>query len=119
LRRNGCKGFYIPTALVHHHVPRERMTERYVRKWFKGAGMTEVRIGKYEDTKRKWLGAPGYLWKELLLQARIYAVTRFTCPSFLWLPAETTMAKTWGAICEFRQRSLRGREKDFTTNLHP
>lgn len=103
LLRRGYRGFYVPAALVYHRNPKERMTERYLRCWYKGAGMEAVRRGHYEDTKRKWLGAPGYLWRQFVLHARIYLVTRYTCPSHIWLPSEITMMKSWGAICEFRR----------------
>lgn len=108
LLQQGHKGFYVPTAIVSHRNPRERMTERYLRQWYKGAGMEAVVRGHYENTMRKWLGAPGYLWRQLFLHARIFAITRYTCPPFVWLPAEIAMAKAWGAICEFSHRNARG-----------
>lgn len=107
LRRQGMRGFYVATAMVYHRTPKSRMTERYMRKWFKGLGVTAVRTGEYEDTKRKWLGAPGYLWRQFLLHVRIFSVTRFLCPAFIWLPSEIMMARTWGAISEFRSRARR------------
>ena len=107
LRRLGHKAFYVPTAVIFHRTPRERMTERYLRLWYKGAGIESVRRGYYADTERKWLGAPGYLWKQLFLNARIYAITRYTCPAFIWLPAEVNLATAWGAITEFRRRPAR------------
>ena len=104
LGKQGHKGIYVPNALIHHCNSNERATERYVRHWFKGAGMAEVRLGHVSAGNRLWFGAPPFAWKNLVVNTFLYAVTRFTCPSHVWLNAERNMAGNWGRIVEFRAK---------------
>jgi len=101
----GHQCVYLPQAVVHHRTPPHRATEAFVRKWFKASGLGLVTLGKVEDGQHKLFGSPGYLWRILSVYLRLYLLTRFTCPSSIWLPAEITMSKTWGMICGFRRRN--------------
>ena len=105
LLQNGHKAYYVSDALVHHRNCGNRMTERYVRDWFKGAGISEVRINGSDEMARRWLRAPRYLWRRLIESACRYALTRYTRPSAVWLRHEITMARTWGMITEFRRQA--------------
>ncbi len=105
LLKRGLNGIYLPDAIVHHRNLAERMTERYVRQWYKGFGMAEVRDGKVEPGDRWLFGSPRYLWRRYLSTMVLYACTRFTRPASVWLAHECRMAILWGQICEFRQRS--------------
>ncbi len=105
LMANSRKGFYVPSAIVYHHNEPVRMTEGYVRKWFKGYGMAQVRIRAVQFTGKIWFGAPRYLWRKLLKDALGYAFTRFSRASEIWLPYECDMAVTWGRICEYRNQA--------------
>jgi glycosyltransferase involved in cell wall biosynthesis len=104
----GFKGFYIPEAVVYHRNPRSRMTERYVRQWFIGYGITEVRCGEVR-LDHCWFGTPPHAWKAAVLSCAKYLATRWTRASAVWLPAEIRMATSWGVIKEsrrlFRSRS--------------
>jgi glycosyltransferase involved in cell wall biosynthesis len=104
LLHDGCKGVYVPEAIVHHRNPRKRMTERYVREWFIGYGMSEVRCGECR-LGHSWFGAPRHAWKTVVLNGVKFLATRWTGVSAVWLPAEIKMAIAWGVITEFRRQA--------------
>ncbi len=101
----GYKALYMPKAIVHHRNSRKRMAERYVREWFIGYGMSEVRCGAV-NRSHCWFGAPRHAWKTVVLNGAKYLATRWTCPSRVWLPAEIKMATTWGEITEMRRQAI-------------
>jgi glycosyltransferase involved in cell wall biosynthesis len=101
----GMKGLYVPAMVVHHRNPLSRMTEQYVRAYYHGAGVTQVRLEPSGNGHRKLFGAPRYLWWKLIKHAVQYAAFRRTRPSRTWLRAEIEMATTWGRITELRRLS--------------
>ena len=100
----GRKGMYVPGAVVHHCNPRNRMTEKYVRLWFKGDGMVQVRRGQIPLDKL-WFGAPRWVYRRYLVEGLKYVLMRWTRPPAIWLRAEIRMATAWGMICEARRRT--------------
>jgi len=105
----GYKGFYAPKAVIYHRNLRNRMTERYVREWFIGYGMSEVRCGEV-GPEHCWFGAPPYLWRRLVENTLKYVCTRWPCPSAVWLQAEINMATAWGMITELRRQARVGKQ---------
>ena len=99
----GLPGVYIPTAIVYHRNPPERMTKRYLREWFKAAGVAAVRLGELPPSDHVWFGVPRYLWAQFLRNALGFGVTRWTTSSRIWLRYQTRMISKWGSICEFRK----------------
>jgi glucosyl-dolichyl phosphate glucuronosyltransferase len=99
----GWRGVYIPGAVVAHRHTAARCTERYLRKWYVGSGMMLVRLEKEKAASGIILGAPRYLWRQLVMATSRYVLGRWTCSSKVWLSAECTMALTWGMIVEYRQ----------------
>jgi glucosyl-dolichyl phosphate glucuronosyltransferase len=105
----GFRGLYVPGAFVHHRNGSERTTEHYVRKWFKGWGMTDIRLGQVDLTTRHWLfGVPRWWWRKMLENVISYGVARLTQPPQVWLERECRMARRWGRICELRAQGKRG-----------
>jgi glycosyltransferase involved in cell wall biosynthesis len=111
LLKNGYQGIYLPNAKVCHRNPKERMTERYLREWFVGAGKCDVRLGQIVSSSYMLFGAPCYLWRNLLEFGIRYVFTRWTKPSDVWLRAEISMARTWGMIVELRHQTLESSSK--------
>lgn len=99
----GMKGLYVPAMAVHHRNPLSRMTEKYVRAYYHGAGVTQVRLEPAGNGHRKLLGAPRHLWWKLIKHAVQYAAFRRTRPARIWLRAEIEMATAWGRITELRR----------------
>jgi glycosyltransferase involved in cell wall biosynthesis len=104
----GRQGRYLPQALVYHRQPPERMTERYVRRFYEGFGIALVRLGQAESGNQWLFGVPRWWWRKLFESACGYVFTRFTSSSSTWLQHECTMAKRWGAIGEMRALRRRG-----------
>jgi glycosyltransferase involved in cell wall biosynthesis len=45
-RAAGCRGMYVPTMIVHHHVPSRRLTKEYFRRWWFGKGMSRAQLDR-------------------------------------------------------------------------
>src|SRR5262249_49907330 len=71
LTRAGYRGVWVGTARVRHHVPAERLSASYLRRWFHGAGRTDVRLGRFQGCKHLW-GAPRWVLRRYA-QARLKA----------------------------------------------
>jgi len=106
----GCTGYYVPGMVVNHRNSPERMTERYVLGWCVGCGRCDVRTGHIQPTDVTLFNAPRYLWRQLLSNTASYLARRWR-PSAdaAWLPPAIAMAKTWGAIKEFRRMHAEAR----------
>lgn len=96
----GFFGLYVPTAIVRHRNIRERMTESYLRKISSSYGRLEVKCGEI-PLERLWLGAPRYLWRQLVADTISYLITRPFGPAKRWLDHEIRAAMAWGSIQEF------------------
>ena len=103
LFKRGCKGLYVPQAIVYHRNPPERATERYVVAYYKGAGMTDIRHRGVPPGGRLWFGLSRYFWLKVVKHAVQYTIFRWTRPPEIWLRAEIDMAKNWGRIRELRR----------------
>ena len=96
----GGEGLYVPAAIVHHRNPRDRMTEKYVRDWFCGYGISLVRAQQIEPTCF-WAGMPLRSIRRIVINAIRYGLTRWTCPSHIWLRAEIVFATHWASSPSF------------------
>ena len=103
LLAEGHKGIYVPTSVVYHIHPPHRQTEKYLRLYYKGAGIASVRLNPTIGTRRFWFGVPRRLVKDLILSFLRYMVTRWICTAWTWLKAERDMAFAWGQISEYRR----------------
>ena len=108
---SGHRGLYVPAAVVYHRNSRERMTEQYVRKWYFQCGIKGVRFSEVRVERNLWFGTPRYLWRQLLSSSTRYLISRFVCPSDIWLRAEMRMASAWGSICEYRRLARAAKSK--------
>jgi glycosyltransferase involved in cell wall biosynthesis len=105
----GYTGLYLPQMLVHHRNPPQRTTQRYLLRWLVGCGKSDVLTGVIHPAPPNLLGAPRYLWRQLILGAFHYSaglITRQTDRE--WLKATFSMAKAWGAIQQFRKMNRKG-----------
>lgn len=102
LSRHSVHAAYVGQAVVYHRHPPHRSTERYLRMYYAGLGVAERRTGQMPLVK-EWFGVPRYYWKQLILNATKYAMTRWCAPSGIWLRAESRMAFALGVIRESRR----------------
>jgi glucosyl-dolichyl phosphate glucuronosyltransferase len=62
---SGFRGVYEPTAVVHHWVPRTRLTQDYFRRWMYQNGRDVAHLGDPDGQRAaRLLGVPRYLWRE-------------------------------------------------------
>ena len=43
-REHGIRGLYVPDMLIHHHVPRRRLSRHYFRRWWLWKGISRARL---------------------------------------------------------------------------
>jgi len=103
LMAHGEKGCYVADALVRHRIPAKRMTERYVRAWFHGLGVTRARVGEVGGGVL-CCAVPISVWFDLFYNALRYALTRWTGLSRLWLKPATKMAAARGIVSGLHRR---------------
>jgi len=103
LIEQGHRRLYVAGAIVRHRNRTERATERYVFAYFKGAGITEVRVKGAPSSPHVWFGAPRYYWWKLVRSSVRYAASRATRPSRIWVSALAEMGRCWGVISELRR----------------
>jgi glycosyltransferase involved in cell wall biosynthesis len=61
----GFRGVYEPTAIVHHWVPRERLTRDYFRRWLYQNGRDVAQLEAHSAVPPpQALGVPQYLWAQ-------------------------------------------------------
>ncbi len=62
LQEAGFRGVYEPGMIVHHRVPRERLTKSYFRSWHRGYGRSMALIDRlHPKPVRYWAGVPRFL----------------------------------------------------------
>ena len=60
----GYRGYYEPSAVVRHFVPRERLERSYFRRWLYQNGQDVARLEMVHGApSRRLLGVPRYLWR--------------------------------------------------------
>jgi len=104
LIEKGHLGYYMPEAFVYHWTSPDRMTEKYIWKWYASYGRLEAKLGQIPCTNL-WFRVPRYLWRELLVNICFYLITRFLGTPQRWLRHEKQAAFAWGAISEIRNHS--------------
>jgi glycosyltransferase involved in cell wall biosynthesis len=68
--RAGCRGRYVPDAVVQHWVPRTRLDRSYFRKWLHQNGQDVARLeSAYTVEVRRLFGVPRYLWRQAAIDA--------------------------------------------------
>lgn len=78
IRDYGKLVFYAPRAVVHHHIPQERLTKRYMYSRHYGAGMSYaillIRNGKVAEFVKRVLSNGGaLLWLSISLTWRVWS----------------------------------------------
>ncbi len=63
LSESGIQFGWVGSAKVEHFIPKERLSEDFLRRWFNGAGRTSVRMDGTMPSKTLY-GAPRWMWKK-------------------------------------------------------
>ncbi len=99
LRARGVAGVWVPSAAVRHFTPADRLTARYVWRFFVGLGQTEARTAGYPDGPRLF-GAPRHLYRAAA--GSLVAAAVRACRRGDWVPPLVHAAAKVGLIKEAR-----------------
>ena len=68
----GARGLYVPAMVVDHHVPAQRLTKAYFRRWWYGKGLSRARLDSLRPLTelgldlrhvRRFGGLPLFMWR--------------------------------------------------------
>ena len=71
-RAAGARGLYLPSMVVDHHVPSQRLTKAYFRRWWYGKGLSRARLDSLRPLTelgvdlrqvRHFAGLPLFMWR--------------------------------------------------------
>ena len=103
-RAAGITGIYVPSMIVFHHVPAERLTRRYFRRWWYWRGVSRARFDAIHpqeasvDRARvpQLFGVPRYMVKNAMIDACRWAVMTARRDAVTRLVAELRLAHAAG-----------------------
>jgi glycosyltransferase involved in cell wall biosynthesis len=104
-------GLYDPSLIVHHYVPRERVTRRYFRRWFYWHGRTIARMADsiYPDLDLERvphvLGVPRFVYREFLRSIGRWLRRAGRSDGLLLLIEEVRMVEYLGFFSEAWRRT--------------
>ncbi len=71
-RAAGARGLYVPSMVVEHHVPAQRLTRAYFRRWWFGKGLSRAKLDSLRPVTelgvdltrvRRFCGLPLFMWR--------------------------------------------------------
>ncbi len=113
------KGIYCPKLVVHHYVPRYRLSKSYYRNWCFGAGiawdLTDKNYKQFEG--KRFLGVPKYLYRDFMISFKLYLSMLLRRNETEKLASERLI---WVFIGYFYNRNLKDRKhgKIFNFIIH-
>jgi glucosyl-dolichyl phosphate glucuronosyltransferase len=67
LAQSGFRGVFNPRMKVFHYIPRERLTRRYFRSWYRSYGSSMALIDKLHPKPVSYIcGVPRFLWRQTI-----------------------------------------------------
>jgi hypothetical protein len=101
---DGRQGQWLPSAIVQHIIPPERMTLDYIRRWYQGIGRTHAimclaGLGKTSPLWRAWARA--------MVREISYRVNQQCRPPRVWLHHMARASRRWGEFEQLREESQR------------
>jgi hypothetical protein len=86
LLRSGATGYWIPKAIVHHCIGRERQTIRYIAAYYEAWGETWAFYNARLTASAPFLfGIPRGIWPRLVVWWVLYRWSRFILPAPIWV----------------------------------
>ena len=87
----GWRGYWVPGARVEHRVPRNRMTQEYLRRYYFASGQ-EVAYRSRKVRRRS------VLWVRALRAELRYQLRRRIAEPGVWLDDLRTASRRWGKL---------------------
>lgn len=100
----GFEGWWVPDAGVRHCIPPERMTTRYLRRYYLGLGRLRALLEPPEPGPTI-LGRPRWAWKRALVCEAKYLLGRRLSPPDVWLGNLSRASKAWGYLLTRQRRT--------------
>jgi glycosyltransferase involved in cell wall biosynthesis len=115
-RAAGITGLYVPSMIVFHHVPPERLTQQYFRRWWYWRGVSRARFDAIHPRQDSidltrvphLLGVPRYMVKRALADGWRWAATAARRDRVKRLVAELQLAYAAGYWRERHRRAEPG-----------
>ena len=97
LLADGYQGWWVPEASVSHYIPRERMTVRYIRKFYFGYG-EYVAMREPSWHGPMLFGKPRWLWRYAMRVEARYRRHRLTSSPEVWMKYLIDAGTVWGRL---------------------
>jgi len=97
LLRAGKAGYWVPGAIVHHCIPRERQTLRQIGRFYEAAGETDAFRARAAEIKEPQPAAAELL-RRTLRRAWQYRLHRLISRPEIWIRAYRQYRTDWGAL---------------------
>jgi glucosyl-dolichyl phosphate glucuronosyltransferase len=99
----GKQGYWVPESVVSHHIPLQRQTLRYVRKFYRAYGRTLADENRDQAAPRLF-GVPLWVWRRTATDSSGYISARITSQPRNWMERLTALYVDLGMI-EYSRRS--------------
>jgi hypothetical protein len=99
--KSGYHGFWVPTARIYHHIPKERQTLRYLRKRFFDGG----RMAHYShkpDGSAQLLGRSRWLYRQAIQMEIKYQISRLFQSPEIWIDYLKKASEAWGQLAGYK-----------------
>lgn len=103
----GYEGRWVPDATVHHYVPAERMTIRYVKNWWVGEGRGHALIALPWEGPML-LGKPRHLWRQVATARVKYLMARLVSRPEVWIGHLIEASIAWGQFRAYSAKKQAG-----------
>jgi glycosyltransferase involved in cell wall biosynthesis len=94
----GETGRWVPNARVRHHIPSERQTIRYLRRFYRGCGETTMALPTNEERQSLLFGRPRWAWRAAIQNEVAYRIRRLTSPPEIWIEDLKLSSTAWGIL---------------------
>jgi glycosyltransferase involved in cell wall biosynthesis len=105
LSEAGYMGRWVPMAIVHHVIERDRQSRKYISNYFEGIGSLLDVNESWNDTE-KLLGYPRWALRRWVEYELEYWLSRLTRPPEIWTMNLVRSARLRGALKAFRRGDL-------------
>ena len=101
---SGSEGWWVPSARVHHHIPPERQTLKYVIKYNRAGGETWAYLGVKTQAApkprglRRLCSAPAWVWKRFFTDYATFLCFKLLNQPQRWFPSLCSYAYFKGAL---------------------
>lgn len=109
LKQQGKIGIWVGNARVRHFIPKERISARYIQKFWAGIGATNIRREGLAEAAC-WFGMPRWMIKRYLIR-RAGAILRAPLKNAQWAELFKDSAELYGRLCEARKMRQARMEK--------